>query len=113
MQSDVASRDGSALCDGLGPTPLTDACLKDGEDCVVRETRGSGLHVAAVRDIERGLNAEIERLRAAIREWVAAHDQYNGAIGLNGTQAENDALLAAVTWRYSEAWRGLRSLVGA
>ena len=36
-------------------TPLTDKHLKDSEDWVVRETRGSGIHVAAARSIERNL----------------------------------------------------------
>jgi rubrerythrin len=42
------------------PTPLTDRHLKDSEDWVVRETRGGGLHVAAARQIERTLRADLD-----------------------------------------------------
>jgi hypothetical protein len=54
---------------------------------------------------------EIERLRAVVAEFVAAHDEYNGASGLNGTQQENEAALYRRTRRYCEAWKALRALV--
>jgi len=58
------------------PTPLTDKHLKDSEDWVVRETRGGGLHVAAARQIERALRADLYaaaallRAKSAERAWL-------------------------------------------
>ena len=75
--------------DGLGHTPLTDACLLDRDDVVVCSTNGGGVHVASVRQIERTLRAEIERLRAALHpceEWFSSIDD------TLGTQDKIDAV---------------------
>ncbi len=55
---------------------------------------------------------EVDRLRSVVAEFVAAYDEYNGAIGLNGTQEENETLLYRVTYRHGAAWKALRGLVG-
>ena len=52
------------------PTPLTDKHLKDSEDWVVRETRGGGLHVAAARQIERTLRADLAAALAALQAQI-------------------------------------------
>lgn len=63
-------------------------------------------------DLERHVDiAERERWRAVVAEFVAAYDEYNEAIGLNGTQAENEALLYRVTYRHGAAWKALRGLI--
>lgn len=97
---------------GLGLYPARDHAAQ-GEhylrhiDAMTREGLHAKSRIAgelAARDIE------IERLRAVVAEFIAAYDEYNGAIGLNGTQEENEALLYRVTYRHGAAWKALRGL---
>ena len=87
----------------LRDTPLTDKHSRDSEDCIVVETNGNGIHVAAARSIERELltaleakDAEIARLRDAL-DWYADEARACAANSGSGKHTAAESLLASVT----------------
>jgi hypothetical protein len=49
----------------------------------------------------------------ALAELVAATDEYNSTVSMNGTAAENDAKLSAITGRYLNAWSAARTALAS